>query len=579
MPRLTARLFLSWRSIALLSSLFFSLQLLADGPFFRPVENRWTLAEDLEGMKKPAYPGVAAANSGLSAGGTVIGVGGPGWGQWNFAVPGPLPSTVQPFFLPPDGSRSGVYLLTGGDRRVPLTEDLPLRGRALNFGEKVAGLRAFSIRFEGTGALLSGVKFFEPREPGSSGKGLFLALFCLALVFIRGLLLRETATAALALVTAGGLLLRWAALANYWDVPLEGDAGSYWNHALALRAANPFANGTREPVFIWLVRLAKALFGDSERSSRFLTLIFSCSVIPMTWLLAKRLELGALACLFAAGLAAFNPFSVFMSVQGYQLEVFTFLILVFCALWLDGRLGAAGAAGAVLVLTRIQAAAAVFPLAAAAAWRLRGQTGKVMPYFIPPLLALTLLLASAKVNTGSFTGTLDHAARAHTAIDRTGDPAQLKGTENVTLGSYLFSGTAFPRLALRTLKGYFQVLCNPYNPFNRIFLNSHYSRPWNLLLFPFFWIGLLTFFADAKKREALLLALLFLSALPALQDQIREPRILFHAAPFFFILCAAGIERALASGLFSRARAAFPAAWPLRTGKRDLQRPAAPPLP
>ncbi|MDP2864832.1 MAG: hypothetical protein Q8O90_01145, partial [Elusimicrobiota bacterium] len=124
--------------------------------------------------------------------------------------------------------------------------------------------------------------------------------------------------------------------------------------------------------------------------------------------------------------------------------------------------------------------------------------------------------------------------------------------------SYLFSGGAAPRLAVRTLKGYFHILCNPFNPFNRIFLNSHYSKHWNLLLFPFLWAGLWVFFSDAKKRAALLLGLLFLNALPALHDQIREPRILFHAAPFFFVLCAAGIERALASGLFSSIYGFFP---------------------
>lgn len=567
MPRLSAGPLLSWRAIALLTFLFFSLQLLAGGPFFRPVENQWTLSENLRDMKRPAYPGVAAAAAGLSAEGTVIGVGGPGWGQWNFAAPGPLPSTVEPFFLPPPGTRSGVYLLTEGGARLPLIENTPLRNRALNFQDKVKGLRSFSVRFEGSGAILSEVRFFQPLEKGGQAKGLLLALFCLALVFARGLALRKYHTAALALITAAGLLLRWTALYNYWDVPLEGDAGSYWNYARSLKLANPFANGTREPVFVWLVRFANTLFGDSQRSSRFLTLIFSCSVIPMTWLLAKRLELGALACLAAAGLAALNPFSVFMSVQGYQLEFFTFLILLFSALWLRGGLGAAGAVGAVLILTRIQAAAAVLPLAALAAWRLRGTPLKVLPYFLPPLIALGILVASAKVNTGSFTGTLDHAARAHTAIDRTGDPAQLKGTEDVTLGKYLFSGGALPRLAVKTAEGYFQVLCNPFDPFNRIFLNSHYSRHWNLLLFPFLWVGLWVFFSDAKKRAALLLGLLFLSALPALHDQIREPRILFHAAPFFFVLCAAGLELALSPGVFASISALFSAAGPFRPGK------------
>ncbi|MBI4351716.1 MAG: glycosyltransferase family 39 protein, partial [Elusimicrobia bacterium] len=396
MPRLSAELLLSWRAIALLTALFLALQVSAAGPFFRPVENRWTLDENLKDGKRPAHPRVAAAAAGLSAEGTVIGAGGPGWGRWDFSAPGPLPTTVVPFFLPPDGSRSGIYLLTADGGRFPLIENTPLRDRALNFRDKVKGLDSYSVRFEGTGALLSGVKFIQPPESGGRNKGLYLALFCLALVFARGLALREKRTAALALITAAGLLLRWSAFSDYWDVPLAGDAVGYWNYGRALKLSALFANGTREPVFIWLLSLFKALFGDSQRTSRFMTLVFSCSVIPMTWLLAKRLELGAFACLLAAGLAAFNPFAVFMSVQGYQLEFFTFLILVFSVLWLRGSLGAAGSAGAALILTRLQSAGAVFPLAALAAWRLRGKPGKLGPYLLPPLIALAVLLASAK---------------------------------------------------------------------------------------------------------------------------------------------------------------------------------------
>lgn len=567
---LPAEILFSWRAITVLTALFFALQVSAAGPFFRPVENRWTLSEDLRDMKRPAHPGAAAAAAGLSAEGTVIGVGGPGWGRWDFSAPGPLPTTIVPFFLPPDGSRSGIFLLTGNGGRVPLIENTPLRDRALNFRDKVKGLGSYSVRFEGTGALLSSVKFLEPLETGGSDKGLFLALFCLALVFTRGLVLREKHTAALAVITAAALFLRWSEFSAYWDVPLTGDAEGYWNYGRALKLSAPFANGTREPLFIWLLKLFETLFGDSQRTARFMTLLFSCSVVPMTWLLAKRLELGAFASLLAAALAAFNPFAVFMSVQGYQLEFFTFLILVFSVLWLSVRLAASGAAGAALILTRLQSAGAVFPLAALAAWRQKKVRPKKVPasflqrtipenpsfaqkggwhlflrLFLPPLIALAVLLASAKVNTGSYTGNLDHAARAHTALDRHGDFSSGKGAEEMTLGKYLLSREGTPRLALRTVKGYFQILANPFNPFNRIFLNSHYSKAWNLLLFPFLWLGLWVFFSDPGRRAFLWLPLLFLSALPALQDQYREPRQLFHAAPFFFVLCAAGVRRAL----------------------------------
>ena len=177
MPKLTAKFLLSWRSIAILTVFFFALLNLAGGPLFRPVENKWELSEDLKGMKKPAYAGVSASAVGLSAEGSVIGAGGPGWGQWNFSAPGPLPTTIQSFFLPPDGSRSGVYLLTESGARLPLIENTPLRNRALNFQDKVKGLRSFSVRFEGTGAVLSEVRFLQPLGTGGRGRALLLVLF------------------------------------------------------------------------------------------------------------------------------------------------------------------------------------------------------------------------------------------------------------------------------------------------------------------------------------------------------------------------------------------------------------------
>jgi hypothetical protein len=261
----------------------------------------------------------------------------------------------------------------------------------------------------------------------------------------------------------------------------------------------------------------------------------------MTWQLARSLRLGPAACLAAAALAAFNPFSVFMSAQGFQLEFFTFLILAFTDLCVYGRFGATGLAGALLILTRIQAAAAVLPLGIIAALRSGRKLKLTARLLILPALALAVLLVSAKMNTGSFTGNLDHAARFYTAAELNGDPGMTQGSEKMTLGKYLFSRGSLPSLALKTLDGYFQLFCNPFNSFNKIFLNSHDARYWNLLLLPFLWAGLWFFITDGSRRYFLLFPLLFLNGLPALQAQLREPRLLFHAAPFFFILCGAGL--------------------------------------
>ncbi len=264
----------------------------------------------------------------------------------------------------------------------------------------------------------------------------------------------------------------------------------------------------------------------------------------MTWRLCRRMGLTSPACLIAAALATFNPFSIFMASQGLKLEFFSVLILYFTELCLSGRAAAAGVTGALLILTRIQAVAAVFPLAMIMVFRNSRGMKEAARYLLVPSLALAALLCAAKINTGSFTGNLDHAARYYTAAEHDGDPGTIKNYGNVTLGKYLLSGSAAPRLALKTLDGYFQVLFNPFNPFNRIFLNARDYTPWNLPLLPFFWAGLWFFISGAGRRYFLLFPLLFLSGLPALQAQYREPRLLFHVAPFFFIICGAGLAYA-----------------------------------
>ncbi len=533
---------ISWRKIALLTVLFLALQSWLTGPLFRPVNNSWTLIEDLTAGRPPAHKNVSSGAVGPSAAGTVIGVGRPGWGQWNFSAPGPLPTTIQPFFLPPPHTRSGVYLLTGGGERIALAEDTLLRNRSINFHDKVKGVSSFQIRFEGENALLSGVKFRQPVEPGIANKALALAFFCLALIFARGLALGDKTTMLLSALTAAGLILRWSALCAHWHIPLEGDASGYWQLARELKLSNPFATGIREPAFIWLMKLG-TLFGDSERSARFVSLIFSCALIPMTWRLGRRIGLTNLTCLITATLAAFNPFSIFMASQGLQLEFFSVLILYFTELCLSDRAIAAGVTGALLILTRIQAVAAVFPLAIIAAFRTRSGMKETARRLLLPALALVALLCAAKINTGSFTGNLDHAARYYTAAEH-GGPGTIAAHGNVTLGKYLFSDGSMLRLALKTLNGYVQIMFNPFNPFNRIFLNSRDSAPWNLPLLPFFWAGLWFFISGAGRRSFLLFPLFFLSGLPALQAEYREPRLLFHVAPFIFIICGAGITYA-----------------------------------
>jgi hypothetical protein len=96
-------------------------------------------------------------------------------------------------------------------------------------------------------------------------------------------------------------------------------------------------------------------------------------------------------------------------------------------------------------------------------------------------------------------------------------------------------------LAGKTLRGYAEIFFNPQNSFNRIFLNSHYALAWNLVFLPFFWVGLGACLRRKEGRWFLVSLLLFLNVLPFFQEMFREPRLLFHAAPWVAVVTAAGL--------------------------------------
>lgn len=514
--------------------------------------------EDLEQLKTPVYPRVSAQKHARSADGVIVGITAPGFVQWEFDSRGPLPSVIQPYFIPGGNSPSALKLIIrkgAGTQSVTLSENLPLRYRAIDFSRHLKDATAYTLRFEGKNALLKGVRFYQPVSADIPAGSLLTGISCLALCVFFAARVKNYSASAICVVTLAGLMLRWAVFCDYYSVPLEGDAPGYWSLARCLNWAQPFSTSYREPVFMWFLKSAGFLLGNSERSARFLTLIFSCALIPLTYLLGVTLKWPKTAAILAAALIAANPFSIFMSVQGLQLELFTALILLFSILWLKGLPLGSGIAGAALSLTRIQSVAAVVPLGILSAWKSRHDWRKIMLFFLPIAALVIPHLFTVRKNTGSFTGNLDHAARYYSAAERTGDPGKVGKFSGITLKKYLFSNGTPIRTAGRLAGGYAQILLNPFNPFNRIFLNSHYSRMWNLLLLPFFWYGLILCLLEKEGRNFLLLPLFFLSALPMLQDQFREPRLLFHAAPFFSLACARGAH--YASALYQKKQSLF----------------------
>jgi len=243
----------------------------------------------------------------------------------------------------------------------------------------------------------------------------------------------------------------------------------------------------------------------------------------------------------AAALVATNPFAIFMSVQGYPLEFFTLLILLFAIAWLKNREQAMGWLGGLLCVTRAQSFLAIIPLIGLADWKFRWRRRERFGFWVPFLLLTLPYLWAVRQETGSFLGHINRHAGFYEVIEAKDFQKAPPADSALNLRHFLFARDQFQGRMTALIKGYAQILFDPRDPFNRILLNSHYARAWNLFFLPFFWIGLVLCLMNSKDRWFLWLPLLFLSGLPLLHDLVREPRLLFHVQPFFALITARGI--------------------------------------
>lgn len=535
---------------------------------FAPIHNSWTMEEDFRGGKIPSYSGVTGDHIARSRDGILVGAGMPGHLDWRFATSGPFPSTFRPGWEPDLETNSVIRLIlppASRPRIIQLSSDLPLRYTAFNLEPYLKGQSGYLLRFEGQNSILQGMRCYQSADRSPTWLPLVIILAGLFMACPwRPVPLTVCALMAL------GLLFRWPTFFNYFAVPLEGDAAGFWQILKAWSPRHPFMTSIREPVFIWALAAARVLFGDSERVARFLGWGVSGAMIGCVVPVGRRFGFSFRASAWAALLLAINPFSIFMSVQGYQLELFTLLILLFAWLWAppmlpplkkgDGggfdrdenpsqppflkgrRFALLGITAGFLCLLRIQSLMAVIPLIMLAAWRERWRLKEAGAALVPLLFLLLLYFPSVKASTGSYLGHLNLHANYYQAVETQGTPDQAGSLPSVSAFDYLFKQHSLTHLIGGTLKGYAQILFDPVNPFNRIFLNSHYSRKWNWLLLPFFCVGLGVCCLEKMGRWFLCLPLFFLNGLPFLQEFFREPRLLFHVEPFILLIAAAGIE-------------------------------------
>src|SRR5262249_49182963 len=139
--------------------------------------------------------------------------------------------------------------------------------------------------------------------------------------------------------------------------------------------------------------------------------------------------------------------------------------------------------------TRVQCLFAIPPLALLAAWRGKWLRSEAYGFLVAFMVFAVPYLAQVKRSTGSFLGHLNEHVGFYAAQEK---PAGKKpaGSNPPTVTDYLFRSRSPSQFIAGTFKGYGRILFDPGDPYNRIFLNSHYARPWNRWLLPFFWLGL-----------------------------------------------------------------------------------------
>jgi hypothetical protein len=478
---------------------------------FAPVVTRWSLQEDYVHGQIPKTGSVNQSHCARSDTGILIGSDGPGFIEWKFSRPGPFPTVVQPFFIPLSDQPCRITLWTP---KVPeprvLYQNFSLRNRPFDLSALVRDEKVYTLRFEGTQALLEDIRFYELLQLPPFPWAVLLVAALLTVVVLGRRNWPELVILGLALI---GFYFRWRTFLTYYSLPLEGDATGYWSLGHAFQWKHPLMTGSREPGFIWMVYMARLAFGDSIRSLRFMCILISTLLIPFTAEVARAAKWPLWVGVGAAALVATNPFAVFFSVQGYQLEFFTILILLFSIAWLIDHEQTMGWLGGLLCVTRVQSFIAVIPLVGLADWKCRWHRRKRLQFWIPFLIITLPYLIAVRQGTGSVFGHVNQYVR----------------------DAWMRRQTA------ALVRGYTKILFDPTDPYNRIFLNSHYERSWNLLFLPFFWIGIVVCLKNSKDRWFLWLPLIFLSGLPMLHDVIREPRLLFHVEPFVALITARGI--------------------------------------
>lgn len=369
-------------------------------------------------------------------------------------------------------------------------------------------------------------------------------LLLTALIGFRNWKMKVPSSEWFAVIFSLALQFRWNALLDTHGLTLTGDAFYYKKLATAVTWADPFSTGTREPLYVWLQAISSPVFGPNNYQFYMITLLFSLGIVYLTYRLARKASSSTAVGLIASSLVSFNYYLVLLSARGERMDLFIFLILLYC-LWI---LHAKNNSILAELITGLIAGCICL------CW-LFGILGTSLMYL------LRIIIKRIKI-THALTGVLMMIIVVGPFLlhqwDVYGDPfnalnvhanfywnAELIGTPSYEQGpgtwyEYLFKEIGLDTFLYQTCTGYIRMLLNPSETFNKIFLGFYSSSSNSYFLFPFYLLGLMR---EVYQRRFWMLAMLFAFAnlSPYLLDEYRDPRLLFFLIPFFAYFCASGV--------------------------------------
>lgn len=355
------------------------------------------------------------------------------------------------------------------------------------------------------------------------------------------------------LAWGGSLRLEW--FVKIAGAPLDPDVQNF--RLLAQTMASPYDTGSREPLWIWMVKGALLLPCDFTLSIRLLGIVMSLSVVYAAYKLFRDYTGKPAVGLLVAALLSLNPFLVKLSPHGLRDEAYAVTILCFVyfvfvpnpKLSLRGTMIGLALSGAAVQLLRFQSYVFLAMLLLVWAWRQGAGKWKAvaLPIVFIAAVSVPLLVHNAREFGDPLKSINVHAVWARNyefviakKVGCDGCPSQEDFYRNSYAGQpvsalgYLFGMHSVEEVVSMTSRGYAMMYLTPTDLFE--IQSGTQSR----LGFAFYLIGLgLVLFC--RYREMLAVIVLVINVIPFSMALGIDPRISIQTVPYVTFILAYGL--------------------------------------